>query len=89
MGTFSPVGIPRPSIQQVGQLSIACPLPPGWKVENQVNEPTQDTGPPSDSCSGLGKNFWRHEPSGMIRDIHPMDPYFIELRDRRRLALDR
>ena len=60
---------------QVGQLSLMCPLPPGWEWE-EVGE-------------GSGGRVWRHAASGKTRDTSPMDPYFTELRDRRRRALAR
>ena len=60
---------------QVGQLSLVCPLPPGWEWE-EVRE-------------GSGGKVWRHAESGKTRDTSPMDPYFTELRDRRRRALAR
>ncbi len=60
-----------PLLPQVAELSLAAPLPKGWTEE---------------ALEG-GRIQWTHAQEGVTRDSHPLDPYFVELRNRRRRAL--
>lgn len=59
--------------QQVGALSIRSPLPPGWR----------------EAVDDQGHKTWHNQSTGTTVHVSPMDPYFIELRNRRRHAVTR
>ena len=74
---------------QVGELSLMSPLPPGWVFEETAVEQRNSVTLGDLSRAMKRHRLWKDKSNGAIRDSSPMDPYFIELRNRRRWALAR
>ncbi|KAG1664839.1 hypothetical protein FOA52_007097 [Chlamydomonas sp. UWO 241] len=58
------------SVQEVGALSLRSPLLPGWEMETTPGAQPR----------------WRNTVTDDVVYVNPMDPYFLELRNRRRRA---
>ncbi len=56
---------------QVGLFSLVSPLPPEWKMIE----------------SSTGTHRWINTQTKEETDVNPMDAYFIELRNRRRIFI--
>lgn len=76
----------------MAELSLASPILPGWEeVSGGQLQPGSPLYPSPGYHGSSGRwppgTYWVHKMKRISSDTHPMDPYFVELRNRRRLTV--